>query len=214
MNNVLYGRQRDEKIVQLIQQGSAFNRMQIQQIIFQGKKSAKRIAQHRLTCLAKSGKVKQIYKDKYLPAIYCTKKPKQLEHALMINDVYTALMTQKESYCSVDFRWAYNVLEGQLRADALIILYTMPDRKGKKVFFLEVERYPGKSFNKPEKYLSVFNSTWYREEWAVIEGDKAIFPKILIVTESELKIDSKLKFIVATPEEIEKDIYGVLRRNV
>jgi len=213
MNNILYGRQRDQKIIQLIEQGSAFNRMQIQQVIFQSKKSAKRIAQHRLTCLTRSGKIKQMHKDKYLSAIYFTKKPKHLEHALMVNDVYTALITQKEPYYVIDFRWEYNVLGGQLRADALIILYTLPDRKGKKVFFLEVERHPSKKFDKPEKYLSVFNSTWYKEEWAVIEGERAIFPKILIVTEEPLKIESKLKFIIAAPEEVSRDVYSILRRS-
>lgn len=212
MNTIIIGRQRDEKIIQLIEQGGVFCRSQIEQIMFPGKKSAKRIAQRRLSHLAQVGKLKSTQKDRYRSALYYVKKPKHLEHALLINDIYTALIAQKESYYTIDFRWEYNVLGGQLRADAMLILYTLPDRKNKKVFFIEVERSPSKRFDKVEKYESIFTQTWWREEWSTMDEGKAIFPKILIVTNEELKINSKLKFIIATPREVQKDVYSVLRR--
>lgn len=212
MHSVMIGRQRDDKIVQLIQQGSAFDRYQIEKIIFTNQKCARRIAQKRLARLTETGRIKSSHIDRFKPAVYYASKPKYLEHALLINDIYTALVSQKESYYTIDFRWSYSILNGQMWADALLILYTLPDKKNKKAYFIEVERHPSKKFDKVEKYESIFAQTWWREEWAVIDGEKAMFPKILIVTEEELKIDSKLKFIVATPEGIQKDVYSVLKR--
>lgn len=212
MHSVMIGRQRDERIVQLIEQGSAFDRYQIEKIIFTNQKCARRIAQKRLSKLTEAGRIKSSHIDRFKPAVYYTAKPKHLDHALMINDIYTALISQKESYYTIDFRWSYSILGGQVWADAMLILYTLPDHKNKKAFFVEVERNPSKRFDKVEKYESIFVQTWWREEWAVIDEEKAIFPKILIVTEEELKIDSKLKFIVASPKEIQKDVYEVLRR--
>lgn len=214
MNSTLLGRHRDEQIIQLISNGHAFSTRQIEQIIFSGKKDARRITQKRLHHLWKTERLKRVQKDPFLPAIYYITKPKYLTHALMINDVYCALITQRPQGCTLDIRWSYSVMDGMVFCDLLVILYALPDKKGKHVFFIEVERAPSKRFDKPEKYLSVYRKTWYKEEWATLvnDGKSVIFPNIIIVTDEPLTIKSELKFIVATPAEIQKDVYSVLRR--
>lgn len=215
MNCVLYGRHRDERIIDLIKQGKAFTRAQIQVLMFSKIKEGKRRCQHRLSVLAEQQRIKKWPRSKLEPTIYYTdRKPKHIDHILLINDVYVSLMTQKHSWFHIEFYWSYPVFD-ILIADALIIIYTKQDRKGKKVFFLEVERHPSKRFDKPEKYLKAFNRKWTNEIWSRIEQrngkDTFIFPSILIVTEEELEVKSELNFIISTPERIKKDIYKELK---
>ena len=42
--------------------------------------------------------------------------------------------------------------------------------------------------------------------------DLAIFPTILVVTDDKLTIKSDLNFVVASIEDVQRDIYGLLRR--
>ena len=97
-------------------------------------------------------------------------------------------------------------------ADAMANIFTEPDRKGRRVVFVEVERNPSKRFDKPEQYQRVYDTDWINEEWSVIKNNTAYFPTILIVTDDELTIKSGLNFIVASISEITKDVYSVLRR--
>ena len=211
MNYTLYGRLRDEHIRQLIEKGTAFNRPQIQQIFFSKQKDGERKCQYRLSLMSKRKQIKQWIRGPHEPAIYYIKKPRKIDHRLLINDVYCALMTQKKSWYHIDFRWSYGIL-GKVWADAMAIIYTQPDRKGKQVVFIEVERHPSKRFDKPEQYQKIFDSEWSGEEWCVSTKEKDIFPTILIVTEEELKIKSPLRFRVATPAEVKKDIYSIILR--
>ena len=210
-NCVAYGQSRDEHIVKLIQSGTAFTRQQIEQIIIPKRKSSKRIAQHSLTRLCAQERIKQWKRAPQLPSIYYARKPRQLDHVLLVNEVYCALLSQKKSWYVVKWKWNYSILDGMVIADAMATIYTDPDRKGKRVLFVEVERNPSKRFNKPEQYHKVYDADWLNEEWSVIKNNTAIFPTILIVTDHDLAINSKLNFIVASIEQVQKDVYGLIR---
>jgi hypothetical protein len=131
---------------------------------------------------------------------------------LLVNEVYCALLSQKKSWYVIEWKWNYPILGGMVVADAMAVVYAEPDRKGKRVVFVEVERSPGKRFDKPEQYQKVYDADWVSEEWAVVRGNAAIFPTILVVTDAELAIKSDLNFIVASIGQVQKDVYGLLRR--
>ena len=211
-NCVAYGKSRDDAITKLIRSGTAFTRQQIEQVMFPRRKSSKRIAQYALARLCKQERVKKWVRAPQLPTIYYSRKPRQLDHVLLINEVYCALLTQRKSWYVIEWKWSYSILNGMVIADAMANIYTEPDRKGRKVAFIEVERNPSKRFNKPEQYQKVYDADWVDEEWAVIKDDTAIFPTILIVTDEIPPIKSELNFIVASIDEIRKDIYSILRR--
>lgn len=211
-NCVAFGQSRDERIVQLIKTGTAFTRQQIEQVIFTNRKSSKRIARYVLARLSKQERIKKWIRAPQLPTIYYARKPKQLDHVLLVNEVYCALLSQKKSWYVIEWKWNYSILGGMVIADAMANIYTEPDRKRRHVIFIEVERNPGKRFNKPEQYQKVYDADWVNEEWSVIKNNTAIFPTILIVTEDKLAIKSDLNFIVATIEQVQKDVYGLIRR--
>lgn len=211
-NCVAYGQSRDERIVKLIQSGTALTRRQIEQVMFSNRKSSKRIAQYALARLCKQERIKKWSRAPQLPTIYYSRKPKQLDHVLLVNEVYCALHTQKKSWQILEWKWHYSILDGMVIADAMATIFTEPDRKGRKVVFVEVERNPSKRFDKPEIYQSVYDADWIREEWSVIKNNTAIFPAILIVTDDKIKIKSDLNFIVASIEDVQKDVYCLLRR--
>jgi len=211
-NCVAYGQSRDEHIVKLIQVGKAFTRRQIEQIIIPKRKSSKRIAQHSLTRLCAQERIRQWKRAPQLPSIYYAKKPKQLDHVLLVNEVYCALLAQKKSWYHIEWKWSYSILSGKAIADAMATVYTEPDRKCRKVIFIEVERDPARRFNKDKIYQSIYDADWVNEEWSVIKNNTAIFPAILIVTEEKPTIKSDLNFIVASIGQVQKDVYGLLRR--
>jgi len=210
-NDFTFGIERDNRIVHLIEKGGAFTRKQLQAIFVPHKISGKRIMQHRLQVLHEAERLKKFQRKQYEPCIYYTRKPKQMDHTLLINDVYVALLTQKPNWYTLDFRWSYRILKGKIIADAMAIIYRLPDKQGKLVVFIEIERSPSRRFNKPEKYQSIFKEVWYKEEWATLLGDKALFPKILIISEEPVAISSELKFIIATHKQVTTDIYTLLK---
>jgi hypothetical protein len=211
-NCYAFGTSRDDRIVKLIKDGRAFTRKQVEQILITNRKSAKRIAQHVLRRLCNQERIKKKVYAQQLPSVYFIEKPKQMEHALLINEVYCALLTQKKSWYQIEWQWSYSILNGKAIADAMVSIYTERDRKGRKVIFVEVERNPARRFNKDEVYQSVFDADWVNEEWSVIKNNTAIFPTILIVTEDKLVVKSDLNFIVASIEQVQKDVYGLIRR--
>jgi len=211
-NCVAFGQSRDDHIVKLIQTGKAFTRHQIEQIIVPKRKSSKRIAQRSLARLCAQERIKQWKRAPQFPSIYYVRKPRQLDHVLLINEVYCALLAQKKSWYVIKWKWNYAILGGMVVADAMAIIHMEPDGRDRRVMFVEVERNPGKRFDKPEQYQRVYDADWVDEEWAVIKGNTAIFPTILIVTEDKLDVKSNLNFIVASIKQVKKDIYGLLRR--
>lgn len=211
-NCVAYGQSRDEHIVQLIYAGTAFTRRQIEQIIIPKRKSSRRIALYALARLCKQKRIKKWQRSPQLPSIYYSRRPRQPDHVLLINEVYCALLAQKKSWYVIEWQWSYSILNGMVVADAMANIFTEPDRKGRRVIFIEVERNPSKRFNKPEQYQKVYDADWVNEGWSAIKGNTAIFPTIFIVTDHDLIIKSDLNFIVASINEVKKDIYGLLRR--
>lgn len=211
VNCVAYGKARDEHVVKLIRSGTAFTRLQIQKVIFLNRKSAKRISQYTLARLCKQEEIKKWQRAPQFPSIYYIKKPKRIDHTLLINDVYCAFMTQKKSWHTIDFRWSYPILGGKVFADAMIIINDA-NRNNRRVVFIEVERNPRKRFNKPEQYKKIYDADWVHEEWAIIKNNVAIFPLILIITDENLNIKSKLKFIISNMQEVNKDVYSLIGR--
>lgn len=205
-SNVAYGQARDERIVQLIRSGTAFTRKQIEQIIFANIKSSKRVAQYALARIYEQRKVKKWIRAKQLPTIYYHRKPKQLDHVLTVNEIYCELLRQKSPSLGIEWKWSYVILGGMVISDAMAIITTGKERK---VIFIEVELHPGKRFNKPEQYKKVFDTNWVREEWSVMRNNTAVFPAILVITDDKLVIKSELNFIVASLEQVRKDVYGL-----
>lgn len=208
-NSFAFGKCRDDHIIKLINEGKAFTRKQVEQIIITNRKSSKRIAQHTLKRLYKQERIKKKVYAPQLPSVYYVERPKYLEHALLINEVYCSLLEQKGPGYRVEWKWSYSILNGKAIADAMAIIHLGTDRK---VVFVEVERNPNKRFDKDEIYQSIYEDNWINEEWAVIKNKTAIFPAILIVTDEIITIKSELNFIVASIEEVKKDVYTILRR--
>jgi len=210
-NSVAYGISRDEHIVKLIKEGTAFTRRQIEQIIIPKRKSSKRIIQYAVARLCAREQIKK-WERAPLPSIYYVRKPRQPDHALLINEVYCALLSQKKSRYIIEWKWNYSILNGMVVADAMANIYMEPDRQGRRVVFVEVERNPSKRFDKPAQYQKVYDADWIKEEWSVIKGNTAIFPTILVVTDDDLTIKSDLNFIVASIDEVKNDIYSIILR--
>ena len=208
-NTYAFYTSRDNHVIKLIKDGRAFTRRQIEQILIVNRKSSKRITQRILKRLYEQERIKKRVYAPQLPTVYYVDKPKHIEHALLINEVYCSLIEQRLSLYKVEWHWNYNVLNGMAIADALIIIHT---GKNRIVVFLEVERNPLRRFDKDAKYEAIYDADWINEEWSVIKNNTAIFPAILIVTDEQLEINSGLNFIVASIDQIRKDIYSVILR--
>lgn len=210
MNYVEYGKLRDEKIMELIKQGTAFTRGQIERIMFK-QKSGKRKTQLRLQTLSEAGRVKKLIRSPHEPTIYFVKKPRNVDHVLLINEVYCAAMTQKKSWYIVKWQWSYPLMGGKVWADAMIDVYDQMNKR-RHVIFIEVERNADRGFEKDKKYSAIASMQWTQEEWAITEPTRILFPAILIVTECDLKVKSSLDFFVASIDQIRKDIYSIILR--
>lgn len=203
---VKFGQDRDERIVQLIRSGTAFTRKQIEQIIFANIKSSKRVSQYALSRLFKQERVKKWVRSRQLPTIYYHRKPKQLDHVLTVNEIYCELLRQKKYYL-IEWKWNYSILGGMVISDAMAVITTDKERR---VVFIEVELHPGKRFDKPDKYKKAYDANWIKEEWSVMRNNTAVFPAILIVTDDKLVFKSELNFIVASLEQVQKDVYSLI----
>jgi len=170
MNMVQYGMARDEKIVRLVSQGKAFNRNQIEKLFFNQKDSTRK-CQLRLKKITESGKLNKIIRSPHEPAIYYYgKKPLNIDHVLLVNEVYTSIMSQKKSFYKINFYWEYPIMD-KLRADAMIDIYDLMSKR-RHVIFLEVERYADHRFVKNKNYETVAQMGWSNEEWAIKEKDR------------------------------------------
>ncbi len=208
----LLGQERDKRIYGLLDQGSVFSQEQIEQVVFHHLKptSRRRKSYDSLSRMEERKLIKKV-RD-FNQNLFYIRKPKQVEHSLLINHVYCSLISQKKTWYKIQFKWRYEIFGGMVVADALIIIDTLPDKKGRQVIFLEVERSPSKRFDKDIQYKRAYDMDYSNEEWCVMLGDIAQFPSILIVTEEKLKVESPLRFIVATPEQVKKDVYSLILR--
>lgn len=209
-NCYAFGKSRDDHIVKLIKRGRLFTRKQIEQVIMTNRKSSKRIAQHALKRLCEQERIKKKVFAPQLPTVYYVgKRPIHVDHTLLINEVYCSLLTQKPPGVTLEWEWSYLILGGKAIADAMFTIITGTERR---VFFLEIERFAEKRFYKDSIYQSIYDADWVNEEWSVIKNNTAIFPTILVVTEDKLSIKGELNFIVASIEQVQKDVYGLIRR--
>jgi len=208
MNMVQYGKQRDEKIIKLVHQGKAFTRIQIEKLFFNQKDSTRK-CQLRLKKITESGRLNKLIRSPHEPAIYYSgNRPKNLDHSLLINDVYTAIMSQKKSYYKIKWFWEYPVLD-KVRADAMIDIFDIMANR-RHVIFLEVERYADHRFTKNRSYEALSQMSWTKEEWAIKESTRILFPAILIVTDTKITIKSNLDFFVAPVNAVKEDIYSII----
>ena len=213
MNTVQYGLDRDEKIIKLVTQGGAFTRTQIETLFF-NQKDSKRKCQQRLARIWGTGRLEKIVRMPQEPAIYYAgKEPKRktLDHTLLVNDVYVALMTQKKSYFKLSWDWEYPLMDGKRLADAKIEVYDIMSKR-RHVIFLEVERYADHRCEKPRNYEALSQMNWTKESWAIKEEKRILFPAVLIVTETKLDIKSSLDILVCPVDQIKKDIYSIILR--
>lgn len=208
MNFVAYGKQRDERVLELVSNGTAFTRSQIEQLIFKG---SKRKAQARLQTLSESGRIKKIVRSPHEPTIYCLRKPRNIDHYLIINEIYCAVMSQKKSHYIVKWQWSYPLMGGKIWSDAMIDIFDLMNKR-RHVIFVEVERFADKKFEKDKKYSAITTMNWTKEEWAIKEPARILFPAILVVTECKLEVKSELDFFVASLGQIQKDIYSIILR--
>ena len=208
MNMVQYGKQRDEKIIKLVTQGKAFTRIQIEKLFFNQKDSTRK-CQLRLKKITESGRLNKLIRSPHEPAIYYSGKlQKNLDHTLLINDVYTSVMTQKKSYYKVKWYWEFPLLD-KVRADAMIDVFDIMLNR-RHVIFLEVERYADHRFTKNLSYESLTQMSWTKEEWAIKENARILFPAILVVTDTKISIKSSLDFFVAPVNAVKDDIYSII----
>lgn len=203
----------------MIDEGKLFSRKQIQRIWFNNMKpeSSKRKCQETLQKLVAEKRIKRYQKDYFNPAYYYTQtKPTNLNHIHQINNVYCAFLEQKKPWQSIEWKWSYSLLNGTVFADAYINFYSLPDKKGRKSIFLECETDPRKRFDKHTQYQKIYDSNWHKPpfpEWAVIDesSKKAIFPTILLVTDHPIDFQSDLNFIIASPDQVQSDVYSLLK---
>lgn len=221
MNNTLYSRQRKSKILDTIIEGKVFTRFQIQQLFLSNHKDGgKRKAQEILSSMVKDEMIKRYYKDHALPSIYyADKKPLNLKHPILINDIYCCLFTQKKKWMHIDFQWSYSIYNEMVVTDLYANIYWEPDKKKRQVVWIEAERDVRKRFNKDDQFEKVFLKDWHKPpfpEWVVVDEESKVtkFPTILIVTDYPPEINSKsnLHFVVASLEDCQKDIYSLIKR--
>lgn len=211
MNFVRYGMERDERIVKLVHQGKAFTRLQIEMLFFK-QKDATRKCQLRLKRITEAGKVNKLIRSPHEPAIYYSgKRTKIMDHTLLVNDIYTAVMTQKPGNVRVTWYWEYPLMGGLRVADAMIDIYDIIAGK-RHVVFVEVERYADHRFSKHRTYEEISQMSWIKEDWAIKDSTRILFPLILIVTEAKLTIKSQLDFKVVSISDIKRDVYSILLR--
>jgi len=120
-------------------------------------------------------------------------------------------MTQRKSIYTVKWHWSYPLMGGDVWADAMIDIYDQMNKR-RHVIFVEVERYADRGFEKDKKYLVIANSNWTKEEWAITEPTRILFPAVLIVTECDLRVKSELDFFVASMDQVKRDIYSIILR--
>jgi hypothetical protein len=224
----LLGKERDNKIIELVKNATYISRSQVQKILFSDYEPAyaKRKCQDRLSVLSNPNK--PFFKRDEAQSPYCyysaRNKPQHIHHYLSITDVLCCLLEQKQPHQQIEWKWKYQICNGMVIADAFFTVYLEPNRHKPIKVFLEVENDPSKRFDKDVQYERVFATDWNeppQPEWVTIEKDpfnpsevRTIFPTILIVTDKPVVINSpnNLRFRVASMSEIQKDIFGLIRK--
>lgn len=220
--SVKLGRERDRRIHELIDDTGPYTREQIQLLLFPNHTGPQKCGQ-RLKKLCDRGKVKRLkFGDTgqyiYFTGAWTNKK----EHAILVNWVYTSLVSQKKNWDKVQtFHREYMCTWGneKLMADALIVIENKTQKTLKPVF-LEADQDPNK-FEKVLRYTEYYLSKeWTSQWWAQKDKDEVFqFPRILIVTSRPDRTKRavardnihNLRISVGTIDEVREDIYKLIR---
>lgn len=215
----IFGRERKDRIVEAIKNGTVMNTPQVQTLFFNNLKpaSAKRKCQEIMKELVDKERVKSYHSSKtqFIPAIYyLDQKPKNYIHFLLINEVLCEFISQKPNLFKIEWKWSYLIYNGLVISDAMITILYDPDGRKKQVIFLEVERDPRKHFDKDKKYQKIYDMDWHKDlpEWVVVEENKAIFPTVLIITDKTIENlkQTDVNFIIATSDQVSEDVYKLI----
>lgn len=219
---VQLGRERDNKIVQLISEAGPFTRDQIQQLVFPSHKWPQK-CRERLNKLVQRKRIKRIHFGNEHGYVYYTGAWNQKsEHALMVNWVYTSLLVQMKSWFKLHaFVREYPMKYGKskLIADAFIVLKNTETGKF-KIVFVEADKDLSRGFDKVKPYTDLFNSNaWVSQWWAKPDAEGVYqFPKVLVVTtrpQAVKKVIEKqnkkgLRFSICTIVEVKNEVFRYL----
>jgi hypothetical protein len=175
---------RDEEIVEFIGKMGVATATQIQRLFFPSINSCRARMQKLYEC----GLVKVHRNDTSSPNIYWTdgKKPIQIEHRLVVTEIYVRIMLMKTGTLET---WEREPQWLGVRPDAFckyIIPYGDKKRQCNRVF--EVERWASKPFNQ-QKYEEFYMTDW-RKLLNITQ-----FPRILIITDKKVKFEETYNHI-------------------
>jgi DNA-binding Lrp family transcriptional regulator len=182
---------RDEEICVFLKNTGLATTSQIEKVFFSHCKYSGNVVRRRMLKLFNAGLVKRYQADAASEFIYWLegKKPSQVDHRLLVTDIYVAVRTMKNGYIE---NWQREPqLEG-LRPDAFL-KFIIPEngRKRQCNRFFEVERWTGNPFNQ-EKYEKYYEGgSW--KSLAITS-----FPKVVIVTDKKIAINETRNGIVYT----------------
>jgi hypothetical protein len=221
MNARALGKNRDQSIIELVNECKFISRDQVQALVF-GHKYRQKCCE-RLTKLHKAKQLKRKRVNVTAPYVYFPTEAswnQKYEHCLILNWVYIAMKQQMKSW----FVWHVFKREyyceweaAHLLADALVVLKNTV-RKRLHPVFVEIDR--GTSNNKFDKvglYTDYYRSkAWVHQWWAQPdEQGRYRFPKVLVVTDRAEQVSkiierdnaAGIRFSVATLEDVQRDVY-------
>lgn len=174
------GYYRDRAIVEAVEQFGILDTEQIARLFFTGSQG-QRVAQRRLKGLTDKGKLNRCRESIDLPCWYYTgKRPKQAEHRLAVNWVYTWLFSKLKQWERLE-SFEHEPDYKTVRPDALAAIRNTVTGK-MRLYFIEADM-SGNGFDKASKYNRLFATSGYGSAWWAESAER--FPAILIVTEGE-----------------------------
>lgn len=224
----LIGNLRDRQIEKLIGELGFLCREQIQALLFKDAQKAsarlkklfdrKRLKRKRLDI-----EESYIY---YSPGKNWTNKSK---HTMLTNWLYVALETQKKQWQKIHvFQHEYICRDAAgeviLRADALVVIENTATKTLTPIL-VELDRAESNNgWDKTAKYTEYFRAGQWAQEWWSKQNSEGVhrFPRVLVVTDRRDRLEKKIagenpegiRFVVATLDEVRRDVFGVVGRNV
>lgn len=187
---------RDEKLIHTLDVWGVLTTEQIELLFF----PSKRMAQRRLSILAKAKKIHRWRDVSELEYCYYTNKINNMQHRIGVNWVHMWLKKRLKSWESMNV--IYETDYGSIIPDMIVEIKNSVTSKSNFIF-VEYERHFDK-FDKVKKYNDWYSlGAYIGEEWAC-KAER--FPKILIVSEKILPIknnSNNLEFECVTLSEIQ-----------
>jgi hypothetical protein len=176
---------RDEEICAFIKSVGIASTSQIEKMFFSHCKYSGNVARRRMQKLTEGNFVRRWQPDQSSQYVYWIdgKKPSQaqLEHKLIIADIYVAIRKMTIGYIE---EWQREPQFDGIRPDAFLkYIIPMPDGRKKQCNrCFEVERMTGNEFNQ-KKYEKFYESN----EWGKLLGISQ-FPRVVIVSDKRIAI--------------------------